>query len=253
MSESPTAPETVQDELEAAPSAPEPVEPEGTSAPQEPADPFGEGFDPAQLPPELHSEWKSLKGNFTQKTQELAQQRQAWEQKDQALQALSSNDPELRAWGAQVLGLELAQDEEPEQEDWSDPTEQLAAQVAELQRAFQTQQQEAQTLAQQEAFNNHLIDQVIGMEQRFQREFDPAEMEALMPLAHALGDADKAYELLSGAYSARNGAHVKTKTASPAPRARSAEPTVDLNNTKIRRAELAREIEAGMERGGGDS
>jgi len=51
------------------------------TSPDVPEDSFtGEGFNPDLLPPELQDGWKSLQGDYTRKTQELAEQRKALEQ-----------------------------------------------------------------------------------------------------------------------------------------------------------------------------
>lgn len=73
---------------------------------------FDEKFDPASLPPELQSRYKEMQGDYTRKTQELAQQRQEAENAIAIVQALENEDTRDEAFQyvAEQLGYEVAQE-----------------------------------------------------------------------------------------------------------------------------------------------
>jgi ribosomal protein L12E/L44/L45/RPP1/RPP2 len=106
-----TAPAPVQDQPTAAP--------EGTSGNEQPQGPFNLNDIPEDIRSHVEPYAKQLQGDYTRKTQELADQRRQYEQVQQHLQALYQ-DPEAQQQFLQQLGYEVEGedgiDQEPDQE-----------------------------------------------------------------------------------------------------------------------------------------
>lgn len=128
----------------------------GTSEPE--AELFSEKFDPATLPPELRERYDQMNGDYTRKTQSLAEQRREAEEAIMLREALQ--DEELRREFFYQLaaeqGIALPQDEEAEEDDdddfeFKDPRvdELIAEREAEKkEREVEQQRKEAEELEQ---------------------------------------------------------------------------------------------------------
>ena len=127
----------------------EPLAPEGTPGEQQ--------HDPAETTAQQNWEerYKEAQAWGTRAAQEAAQYRQV-------VEGLSSEDPAVREWAAQVLGLELQQEQQEEQDQFAA----LAAQVAQLQEQLQQSQQESQresVTAYVEQFTQAQLDNLPGL------------------------------------------------------------------------------------------
>lgn len=69
--------------------------------------PFDEGFDPSSLPDELQDRYRQMQGDYTRKTQDLADQRKQAEQATSFLDALQSDSPDQQAFAIQSLANAL--------------------------------------------------------------------------------------------------------------------------------------------------
>jgi hypothetical protein len=121
---------------------------------------------------------KQLQGAYTNKTQELANERRL-------LDALQSDDPRLQTMALEALGYDLGgedhgddefvgEEDDFEAEDGFDPNEERLSAVE-------------QRLAQEE-YENWLVSQVDDAEQKLGRELSDEEQEALVALAEQYED-----------------------------------------------------------------
>jgi hypothetical protein len=260
--------------------------PEGTSAGTEDATedaPVGdESFTNFRIEdvPEEHREYvekayKQLQGDYTRKTQSLAQERQEAENAMAFIAALQSEDQRAdalrqiaQAYGGEqalldILGYETEEpdlDTEPFDED-IDPDDPNAAMRAEWEqfKAFQAQQLAAQEEAEAaKAEEEHLdrIDQSVTDQlsalAKQHGEISPEEEQLL--IGHALANPPDengfprlaaAYDALQASYSARQQRWAKSKeTTHVAPDGQAATQVPDLDNERERRDHLAAAIAA---------
>lgn len=191
MADEPTAP-AQQDEPDAAvASAPATDVESGTSAEQ---DVFDEKFDPASLSDELLGEWKRLKGDYTRKTQSVAEERKQLREAQEVYEALQ--DPDKQADALRRLGIELEDDTDYE-DDVEDPYE---ARIAALEQRYQQSEQSAQQQQLEQAEHAFVVDGLQKLQQKTGREFTDEEIDTLGHLSTALRDSegfpdvDAAYE-----------------------------------------------------------
>lgn len=243
------------------PESQEAPEPQDQPAPETPApelsdqadkpDIFSEKFDPASLPDELLPRYRQMTADYTQKTQSLAEQRKEIEQEQQLLQALRSNDPDLQAQALELLGLEFAQQEQEQQEEFEDPYE---SRLAALEQALQSQAQQQQEEQFQAQMTDYLEQQLSSLEQSTGRQFDDEEVSAILAQAYVQPNQDglpgvqQAFDHLYTKVLAKERQRwVQSKQSGQPGQGESGSPTVDLKNDQSRRAELARVIQAGMD------
>lgn len=227
-----------------------------TGAPEEgsgatDAELFDEKFDASQLPKELQSRYREMSGDYTRKTQELAEQRQQWEseqqqyQQDLALVNSLRNDPEYQlqvlrelaqAHGYEIDEQELEQQEEEQQ--FLDPRvdELLAERQAEQEQAWADQVEE-------QIYSS--LDDVAAKDGVT---LDDKEREVLLryvtmsPLAqdgrgNPIPDVQGAYEVLKANGEAAIKRYVDSKNApSLPPLGKAGSPDIDLKDPDQRRA-----------------
>lgn len=146
------------------------------------AQPFDERFDPSSLPQELQSAYKQMQGDYTRKTQTLAEQRKEFEAQQQEydsyreLVTALQEDPQgtLEALQQQLLGdTEDAQDNEYEYDEDIDPR------VSQLQQEIEQIKAERQQQEQQAADYQALAQDVAQITELAGRELDQTELEIL--------------------------------------------------------------------------
>lgn len=173
----------------------------GQATEQESPELFSDKFDPAALPDEIREQYNEMRGDYTRKTQELAEQRKEAEQALALRDALL--DPEQAASVLEALGYELEGDEpdiEPDDED--NPYETLAAQVEALQSQLQQREQTEEEARLEAAVTNYLDSEVQKLEEQTGRQFSPEELEVIEGLAvvrrtpDGLPDVRGAYEAI---------------------------------------------------------
>lgn len=188
----------------------------GTSATQQQAttdeapDPFGDNFDPSSLPPELQPAYKQLRGDYTRKTQELAEQRKQAESANALIADLQSEDPDTNqqalAWmaekglltpeqTAEVFGWDIEQPQDDE--GFDDPTAAMRQEWEQFKAEREAERQQAQLDA-----------YVAQEEQRANDEFTKIEAD----LGSALSDRAKTL-IVSRAVAAANGQPLDIRAA----------------------------------------
>ena len=177
-------------------SAPEEV---GTSTtPDEKPEYFSEHFDPATLADEFRPAYNQMRGDYSRKTAELAEQRKELEQEQALLSALRSDDPAVQSQALEFLGYEIPKAEEKE-EDYTDPLDEMRAEIAELRTARQTDEQQRQQYEQEQQELDGLESQFATLEKSTGREFTDAQVDVIAGLAFSRRD-DKGQPDVAGAY-----------------------------------------------------
>jgi hypothetical protein len=266
MSDESTAPEEIQDQPtdESTPQAPS-VE---DKADEPDIDLFDERFDPAQLDDALRPAYKQMQGRFTQRMQELAEERREVEENKQLLEFLRSDDDEERALALQALGYDLDSDADAVADDLEDDYDEdyednelsgFKQKLAELEQWKQAQEQAfTESLQQQEAqqyedaVNEFLDESWVELKKQIGRDdFSEEEELVLEQMAAAnldddgLPDLGKAYTLLSDVLAANRGKWVKSKDAPEVSTAGSSATQVpDLDDPKQRREYMENRIAA---------
>ena len=206
-------------------------------------------FDLSNVPDELRSDAeryaqevkKHFQGDYTRKTQSLAEQVREAEQLRQQFDAMK-NPQVLPALLAQygydaktVLDMYGYQPEE-EPEDEPDLYDRLARVEGQLTQREQAEQQARQ----EEAIMDHISGEIEKLEQKEGREFDAEEHKLLDAYARAyaqpspdgrmIPNVEGAYQLLSGIYKSRQNQWIESKKTSRPPGAgKAASRTVDLS------------------------
>lgn len=147
---------------------------------------FSENFDPSTLPDELQPAYKQLRGDYTRKTQELAEQRKQAESVQAAFTDLRSEDPEISQNALQWLtqtglltedtvphllgafGYEIDDQQDPEPEEGLDPS---------LQSYLDSLVEQRVGPLEQEAQQRQLEVMAEQLDQRFQQESAAIEKE----------------------------------------------------------------------------
>jgi hypothetical protein len=268
MSDESTAPADVQDQPtdESTPQAPETSVEDKADEPD--IDLFDERFDPAQLDDALRPAYKQMQGRFTQRMQELAEERREVEENKQLLEFLRSDDDEERALALQALGYDLDSDADAVADDLEDDYDEdyednelsgFKQKLAELEQWKQAQEQAfTENLQQQEAqqyedaVNEFLDESWVELKKQIGRDdFSEEEELVLEQMAAAnldddgLPDLGKAYTLLSDVLAANRGKWVKSKDAPEVSTAGSSATQVpDLDDPKQRREYMENRIAA---------
>ena len=159
-------------------------------------------FDPAELPDEIRNEYLSIRKEWTQKTQALAEQRKEAEQAMALRDALL--DPEQAAGVLEALGYELEDDEPDEDPDEyeDNPNAPLEERLEALESFLQQQAQTEEEARLEQAMTNYLGSEVQQLEQQTGRQFTEEELDAIEGLAvvrrnaEGLPDVRGAYELI---------------------------------------------------------
>jgi hypothetical protein len=150
-----------------------------------------DNFDPTQIPEEyrehVEAAYKQLRGDYTRKTQSLAQERQEIEQNTLAqwAEAVQQNPSLLKQLDLderrllEEYGYAPEQDEEDE---FFDPTEK---QLTELQQWKDSIEQEQQANARYEAEADFVEEQLDQLEKQSDREFDEEEATWIFDMARA--------------------------------------------------------------------
>lgn len=192
--------------------------PEGT--PAEAADPF-------------EKRYNDLRPEYDRTTQRLSQ----YEQLVDHLQ-----DPEYQAEALEALGLQLAEEERDEDDDWDedDPSERI-----EQMENYLEQQSQAAYQAQQEDAMLDRVEEGVDALQKEHGEFDDEELELLLDAAEANPDDDGipdvkyAYELLTKVADARREKYLASKKGTQLPGGQAAVEDVDIDDEQARIALMA--------------
>ncbi len=213
---------------------------------------FDEKFDPASLSDELRPAYNQLRGDYTQKTQALAEQRKEVEQEQQLLSALRSDDPDTQREALEFLGYEIPQEAAQEEDDYVDPFDELRAEVTALREARDADQQAQQTYQQEQQEINDLEKQFSALEQQTGREFSDDEVDMIAALSFSKRDdtgspdVRGAYErLYSDFLTKQRSQWVGSKKAPKAPQGQSGTETFDFSNSDARVQRMADMMEAG--------
>src|SRR5437879_2364197 len=159
----------------------------------------------------------------------------------QLLEALSSDDPELRGLAAEALGIQLQEEEQLE----LDEAQQLAQRLDQLEKFFVQNQQETQTHANQEAEIDFLDAEMTALEEAGGFEFTEAEVKTLASLADRLRtdegapDVRAAFSLLEEAAKEVSTRQVKSKKAPQVQTGAAGEPELDFKDENARVAAMA--------------
>ena len=216
------------------------------SAPDEGQAPefFTEQFDVEKLPPEIRSQYDSMRADYTKKTQTVAEQRKQHDEDLRFLESLRSDpDVQLQALKelAQQHGYEL--DDEPEQPQEEDQDQPLYdPRVDELLAERDQQHQEAEL----DQLEKQIDGEIDAVGKQDGRDFTKAEKELLFSYTLALPpdgegpDVKGAYELLKEAENDAVKRYVESKRAPQAPSSGQAgSPDIDLSDTDARRERMA--------------
>lgn len=215
-------------------------------------------FDLAQVPDDADRSWfedryKDLRADYTRKTQALAEQRS---QVQAVIEAAQDPEHPQHQEALEYLGLELAEDDDYDDEDEfdDDPLGPIQQEIAEL-RAAEEARQEAYFNQQAEAQLEDYLESEITDLQRSEGidEFSDAELRILVNAAVASPDPEGrpdvrgAYDALKEAYGSRQKAWLSSKTAPRAPGAGvPASAELDVTDRSARIDEATRIAEAAM-------
>lgn len=222
--------------------APEPGEPGGPESQETPVTETSETPEtPEQTQPDTdwQKRYTDLQPEYTRATQEAAQYRQA-------VEALSSDDPELRAQAAEFLGVEF---DEPEQEPL-DEYDELKRELQELKSWRDQETQARQTASQREAEIEYMDQQFDSLERSEKRDFTDKEVEAVAKLAQQTRDdegrpdVDGAYKFLLEYVDEATPRRVASKKAAQVQTGRAGEKKFDFHNKEERANRMAAVIEA---------
>lgn len=251
--------------------------PEETSAPAQETvtepEYFSENFDPSTLSENEQKAYASMRKAFTQKTQELAEQRKQTQWQQDLITDLQSDDPEAKSnalkWmaengllteeqTAQVFGWEFEQGEGEEQAE-TDPTEQMRSEweqfKAEREQAAQQAQQDALVARVDADAGEQLtkIAQDMGVKELPQRTQELLVSRALVAHVKPDGmlDVHAAFKELEEEWTERQRGWASSKeTTSIQPGGEAATEVPDLANERDRRDHMAAQIAALSERQG---
>lgn len=251
VAEDTTAPPSTGEEI----SAPE-VEPD--------AQPFDDKFDPSTLPPELQDRYRQMHGDYTKKTQSLAEQRKEFEQAAQAAETLKrlQTDPEAQLAAlrelAELHGYTLDDDnDEPEDTEPDDPVEALRQKLDAMEAEKATEREQQAQEQQLHAIDTHVTEQIKAFGESQARQI-PEDEESII-VSHAVSafppgnnglpqidQAIKAYEsVINREVERRIEAYRQSKQA-PAPGSGQPGTTKeDLNDPEVRIRRMAAMMEAG--------
>lgn len=132
--------------------------------------------------------YENLQPEYTRASQEAAQSREL-------IEALRSDDPQLRTQALEAIGLEF---DEPEPEPLDD-VEELRQKLSDLDAWRQEQTQVQQTNAQREAEIGYMDEQFDALEKQSGQEFTDDDIELVGRLAQQMRD-DKGRPDVSGAH-----------------------------------------------------
>jgi hypothetical protein len=196
MPEETRAPEEGKPDSTDAPAAPEVESGQASEQPEY----FDEKFDPASLPDELKGAYKQMRDAFSSKTQTLAEQRREAQEALELQQAL--RDPDSNPELLERYGLLVEGDEEPEFEQYDDPTEALEQRIAQLEAERQTEHQTREQAELEEAeiayVNQGLSDL---MKTTGRDDFSPEEIQLIGDLSRLRRDPEGLPDV-QGAYNA---------------------------------------------------
>jgi hypothetical protein len=161
-------------------------------------------------------------------------------------------NPETQAEALRQLGLELDQQEAPDDDEYVDPEERLNSQLEQVQNWIQAQEEERdhQELIELQA---QYLDQNISAIEKQHGQLSDGEKEAIALLAleleddGGLPDVNAAYEKLVAAAEARSKRYIESKKAPKAPTGTAGEKPVNLDSADARAKLAAEIIEAGRE------
>lgn len=235
--------------------------PEGSGQATEPDDAPSEffsedkAFDPAALPDEIREQYLSMRGDYSRKTAELAEQRREAEQAIRLQEVLA--DPETRdEFLAQAFGYEFEEPEDDEEGEFeAELPPEIDSRLSGVEQFIQEQQQAAQRQEAEAVLNSYMDDSMAALEKRTGREFDQDEREAIEDLAvmgyHLSGgqqmpDLEAAYErLYAGIFPKEKSRVAKSKDAPHvSPSGSSAAHQPDLRDPAQRREYILSKIGA---------
>jgi hypothetical protein len=167
---------------------------------------FEDKFDPATLPDEIREQYNEMRGDYTRKTQSLAEQRQEAEAMRSVLEDPESHAAFIRSlpdeYQMAILknaGYDVEDDGSSEMEmpEYEDPYE---PRLSALENHLQERQQQEQLQAQQEAETDYVANELEALSQQTGREFDDEEIEAVLALAVLNRDPETGAPDIKGAY-----------------------------------------------------
>lgn len=244
-----------------------------TSAPAqetEAPDYFGENFDPSTLHESARPAYEQMRKAFTQKTQDLAEQRKQSQWQQDLVTDLQSEDPEAKSnalqWmaqngllteeqTAQVFGWEI---EQPNDEQPPDPSEQMRSEW----EAFKTEREQAKQQAAQDEFVNRVDadagEQMAKIAKDLGRELPQRTQELLVSralVAHVKDDGmldinAALQELQQEWQESQQGWVASKETTTTQPGGEAATEVPDLDTEQARRDHMAAQIAALQERRG---
>lgn len=179
----------VQDQPQETPDSPEVVE--------TPETPVSDKFDPANLPSELLPAYKQLQGDYTRKTQQLAEERKQASEALEVYQGL--RDPDKAHEVLQRFGYEVGDDEDDTDEEYTDPVDELRAELESLKADRQQELTVRQQQQMQEAEFSHIDSEIQALETSTGRELSDEEAELVGTLALAQR-TDDGHPDVKGAY-----------------------------------------------------
>lgn len=254
MSDEPTAPADEQDQP--TPTDEAPIEGQAPEAEQVEAVDL-DNFDLAQVPEDAGREWfegryRDLRGDYTRKTQELAEQRK---QVSAIVDAIRDPNHPQHSDVMDYLGLETV--EEDNDEYGLDEDEPLGVLEQRLARLEAEREAQAQAIAEQQAeseLEDYLEERISDLQRREGiDEFSEQELRLLVNAAVASPDSsgkpdvEGAFEALKGAYAAKQKAWLSSKTAPRVPGAGvPASAELDVTDRAKRLSEMERIAEAAM-------
>lgn len=202
--------------------------------------------EPTQAEVDWSKRYADLQPEYTRATQEAATLRE----QNQAWQVLTtSDDPEQRSLAAEILGIELEQ-EDTEEQDFLDPTDELRKELSEL-KAWKDSLTESQQAEQQAIQEAEFIDsQLVSLEGTIGRKFEDDEAKLIASLAFVNRDdkgqpnVQAAFDSLSGFSKAEFDRIKKGKKAPQAPGGQAAGERPDLSTRQARENRLLQLMEA---------
>jgi DNA gyrase/topoisomerase IV subunit A len=128
-------------------------------------------------------------------------------------------DPETQAEALQALGLQLEEDEEPEDDEYDDPEERLEAELEGVKEYLAEQQQAQQFAEHQEREVDYVDDAITELEDEESIELSDKEFGVVVRLADTMRDENgwpdvrAAWEALGGISEAQRKRYVESKKA----------------------------------------
>lgn len=173
--------------------------------------------------------YSDLQPEYTRASQEAAEYRRL-------VDSLRSDDSDTRRTAAEKLGLEFIEDEEPETDEYEDPTEVLRRELDEIKQSISQRDQQAQAEAARTRDINHLDAQLSAIEKQAGIELTDEETKLLAGFALAnrddknLPDVETAWQIYQAAENGLKKRWASTKKAphvSPVGRAGTDAPNLD--------------------------